>query len=181
MLLAFPYSASYSADLGVFSGISNGFFLTAAHGTKNVSNLPYRYYTNSTAKGNTNEFAPIDIVGTTQKAGVNESSPRNNLGNWCIQNYHTMTLNNNTSGAVTVKGYIGANSKGNTHVAARQSTIKGIRLEGNAGDPGVYKLWHWCSISLAPGEAYNFDWQTILASYGAAPTCHIWSLTDPTS
>lgn len=170
----FPYNSSYSDDLAVYSGIGTGFFLTFPHGTINVSSLPYKYVTNANLR-NTNEMTAISLIGTSLTASETASSPLNNLGNWCTQNYHTMTIHNDTGSAKTVYGYVGSNTVGNTPVMAKGSNINYYTLEG------TYHLWKWCSISLAAYETYTFDWQHILASYGAAATCHVWSLSDPTS
>lgn len=176
---AFPYdpnSTSYSDDSEVYSGLGAGFFLTIPHGTINVSSLPYKYVTNK-IKRNSNEITPINLVGTSLQANENQTdaSELNNLGNWFTQNYHTMTLYNDTSSSKTVYGYVGSNAIGNTPVMAKGSNINSYRLET------TYHLWKWCSVTLAPYESHLFDWPHILATYGAAATCHVWSLTDPTS
>lgn len=168
--VVYPYSSEYSADVRVYSGIGTGYFLTIPHSTINVSNMPYRYVTNN-VHSNNNEITPINIVGTNMQAHENASDPLNNLGNWCTQNYHTITIKNNTTSTKTVYGYIGSNNIGNTPVVAKGTTIKSVLLENGP------RRWKWCKIVLAANESYSLDYQTILASYGAAATFHEWAVT----
>mgnify|MGYP004515822135 CR=1 FL=1 len=105
------------------------------------------------------------------QAHENASDPLNNLGNWCTQNYHTITIKNNTTSTKTVYGYIGSNNIGNTPVVAQGTTIKSVLLENGP------RRWKWCKIVLAANESYSLDYQTILASYGAAATFHEWAVT----
>lgn len=169
--VVYPYGADYSADLQVYSGIGQGYFLTENHETVPVSEMPYRYITNMLG-ANDNEITSLHLVGTDLYASENAEEPLNNLGNWCTQYYHTMTLWNDTDEAQTVYGYIGSNSMGNTPVVAHGEVVQSAQLEnGN-------RTWKWCQIVLQPGESYSFDFQTILSSYGAAPTFHLWSTDD---
>ena len=93
--------------------------------------------------------------------------------NWCVQNYHKITLRNTSSSSVTVYGYVGANESGNAQVINRGGTVKSARL--SADTTGKF-TWKWCKVVLAAGESFTFDYQQILASYGAAATFHEWSL-----
>lgn len=169
--VVYPYDAEHSDDLQVYSGVGNGYFLSAAHGTIKLSEMPYRYVTHK-ANANENEITAINIAGTNLQANEDAVFPLNNLGNWCTQYYHTMTLVNDTNETKTVYGYIGSNAIGNTVVVQRGTNVQSARLEN--GD----RTWKWCEIVLEPGQSYTFDYQTILASYGAAVTFHEWSLVD---
>ena len=169
--VVYPYSEEYSDDLQVYSGVGTGYFLTAAHGTIKTSEMPYRYVTNK-LKANDNEITSINLVGTDMQANENAAAPLNNLGNWCTQNYHTMTILNDMDTTKTVYGYIGSNAVGNTAVVQRGGVAQSVQLENSQ------RTWKWCKIELAPGESYTFDYQTILASYGAAPTFHEWDTVD---
>ncbi|MCI8554823.1 MAG: hypothetical protein HFJ80_07770 [Clostridiales bacterium] len=169
--VVYPYSTDYSEDMAVYTGVGKGYFLTASHGTIRTSEMPYRYVTNN-VNSNDNEITPINIVGTNIQANENAAAPLNNLGNWCTQNYHVMTFFNDSDSVKTVYGYIGSNAIGNTSVVQRGSNVQSVRLEGGP------RTWKWCKIELQPGESYTFDFQTILASYGAAATFHEWDIVD---
>ena len=169
--VVYPYSEEYSDDLQVYSGVGTGYFLTAAHGTIKTSEMPYRYVTNK-LHANDNEITSINLVGTNLQASEDAAVPLNNLGNWCTQNYHTMTILNDTDTLKTVYGYIGSNAIGNTAVVQRGAVAQSAQLENGQ------RTWKWCKIELDPGESYTFDFQTILASYGAAPTFHEWDIVD---
>lgn len=56
--------------------------------------------------------------------------------NWCVQNYHKITLRNTSSSSVTVYGYVGANETGNAQVINRGGTVKSARL--SAGTTGKF-------------------------------------------
>ena len=170
-----PNTETYSKDNEVYSGVGTGYFLTVAHGTKNVSGLPYRYVTNK-MNANNNEITPISIVGTNYVASEDAAKPLNNLGNWCTQNYHTITFVNNTGSPQTIYGYIGSNNEGNTPVVAKGSNIESVKLETPK------RTWKWCRINMdASTTPFTLDYQTILASYGAAPIFHEWSTDNRTS
>lgn len=176
----FPYDSAHSADpnLTVYSGIGKGYFLNAVHGknkdgqilVSDLKKLPYRFMTNKDHI-NTNELTPIKLV-TGQTASQDAASPLYNLGNWCTQYYHKITIKNDTTSAATVYGYICSNTNGgNTQVIQMGSNIASVVLNNN-------HTWQWCRIDLAAGSSISFDYQTILASYGAAATYHEFSLNS---
>ena len=175
----FPYRSTEvpSNDNTVYSGLGNGYFLTFNHGTISTSSLPYRFTTNCDANAglqNNGEMVPIKLVDGNFTASITSSDQElRNLGNWCVQNYHKITLRNTSSSSVTVYGYVGANKKGNAQVINRGGTVKSARL--SADTTGKF-TWKWCKVVLAAGESFTFDYQQILASYGAAATFHEWSL-----
>ena len=171
--VAFP--RGNSNDPKVYSGRGTGYFLTFNHRTVTTNNLPYVYTTNNNniSQTNTNETVPITLVGTNVVASISASDVNlRNLENWCAQNYHTITLKNSVSAAKTVYGYVGANALGNTQVINRGGVVKSCALTNNAG----YYTWRWCKVNLAANESCTFDFQQILASYGAAATVHKWEL-----
>lgn len=177
--VAFPYSTTYANDVTVYSGRGPGSFLTFNHGTKNVSTLstPYRYSTNANGVSvrNINELVPISIVGTNKTADINSSDTTlQNLGNWCAQNYHTITFNNNTTSTATVYGYVGSNIAGNTQVINRGGAVKSYVF---SDQPSGMHTWRWCKLVLSANESHTFDFQQILASYGMAATFHEWKLS----
>ena len=175
----FPYRSTEvpSNDNTVYSGLGNGYFLTFNHGAISTSSLPYRFTTNCDANAglqNNGEMVPIKLVDGNFTASITSSDQElRNLGNWCVQNYHKITLRNTSSSSVTVYGYVGANKKGNAQVINRGGTVKSARL--SADTTGKF-TWKWCKVVLAAGESFTFDYQQILASYGAAATFHEWSL-----
>lgn len=72
-----------------------------------------------------------------------------------------------------VFGWINRQSYTNITDQPGYLTVKSARL--SADTTGKF-TWKWCKVVLAAGESFTFDYQQILASYGAAATFHEWSL-----
>ena len=168
-----PVQQLYGIDYQVYSGIGTGYFLSVNHGTIDIKNA-YRYRTNDKNLNN-NEITPINIVGTNYIARESAVAPFNNLGNWCTQNHHTITLHNTYSTAKTVYGYVCTNEEGNAQIIVHGSNVKGVRLTKDEN-----RTWKWCKITLAAGEKFTFDYQTIVAAHGSSITFHEWSTNNYT-
>ena len=179
------YEVAYPEDLSsyVITGIGHGNFITFNHALRSadetkVSTLksrPYVYATNSHNKGevNPNELVPIKLLGTDIIAdGKNQDYHYNDLGNYCAHNYHIIKFTNDTLKPATIYGYIGSDGIGNTQVINRGGVIKSAKLDL---DTGVFQ-WRWCQVDLAAGESVQFDFQQLVASYGAAASIMKWAL-----
>jgi len=177
--VAYPYKYEHAHSLGVYSGKGTGSFLTFSHGNISVSKLkstPYRYSTNANGATirNNNELVPISIVGTNKTADVTSSDTTlTNLGNWGAQNYHTIKFTNDTNSAVTIYGYVGSNSGGNTQVINRGGVVKSYVF---SDQPSGKHTWRWCKIVLPAKDTCSFDFQQVLASYGMAASFQEWKV-----
>lgn len=174
----YEYKPSNSKNMGVYTGLGTGYFLTFNHGTISVSSLKsksYQFVTNTNDHfPNKNEIVPISILGTNKVASLESSDGTlRNLANWGVHNFHKMTLKNDTAQAVTVYGYIGGNEKGTTEVINQAGRVKSFLF---SSDITAYHTWKWCKITLAANETYSFDFQNVKASYGNAGTFYEWKL-----
>lgn len=172
--VVYPYANGYRKE--VYSGRGTGYFMTFNHGTITTSSMPYRYTVNAnhSALRNTNEIVPITLVGTNIVASVTNPDPDlSNLGNWCVQNLHNITLHNNSTAQKVVYGYLGANVNGNAHTINRGGVVKSCLLTNESGK----RTWKWCSVTLAAGESTTFDYQQIASSYYSPSSVMEWRLT----
>lgn len=174
--VAFPFN-----DISeVYTGLGTGYFLTFNHKSLSaaktkvsaLASAPYAYAVNSGDAGevNPNEMVPIHILGTDEIAAV--GATHSNIGNWGAHNYHIIKFTNDTSSAATIYGYIGSNLIGNTQVINRGGVVKSATLNG---DTGKFQ-WRWCRVDLDAGEDIEFDFQQVLASYGASASIMRWEL-----
>ena len=182
--IAFPYDFTHSAENpgelnvahpGVYTGIGDEFNLSFNHGTIFTSNLPYKYVTNDSSDfPNNEEIIPIRILGENLTADINQStaSGLNNLANWCVHNFHYITFKNTLSQQVSISAYLYGAADGATPVILCNGQLKYVELSTSAG----HLTWKWCTITLAPNETFNFNYQHILGTYGNGCQVTEWRL-----
>lgn len=184
--IAFPYDFTHSAENpdfenlklahpGVYTGLGDEFNLAFNHGTISTSNLPYKYITNDNGNfRNNGEIIPIKILEENLTADIDQStgSGLNNLANWCVHNFHYITFKNTLSQQVSISAYLYGAAAGATPVILCNGQLKHVELGNTAG----HLTWKWCTITLAPNETFNFNYQHILGTYGHGCQVTEWRL-----
>lgn len=182
-LVAFPYGFAYCDEddddgsilyPGVYSGYGEEFNLAFNHGTIKTTDFPYKYITNANDQyKNDGEIIPIHLIGEDKIAQVPSSiSGLDNLANWCVHNYHTITFKNPSSHSVTICGYISGAHDGSTPVINLNGETKFTVLEEARGA----FTWRWYRRTLSPNESFTLQYQHVLGSYGAGCQVTEWRL-----
>jgi hypothetical protein len=119
-------------------------------------------------------MVPISLVGTSLTASVNSTDPvLRNLGNWCVQNLHNITLYNNMAGTKTIYGYLGSNIQETGYTINRGGVVKSFYFPSTGTK---YRTWKWCEVILNSGETTTFDFQQVACSYFPPAAVNEWKL-----
>ncbi len=134
-----------------------------------MSNLGKNNYWFMTGEPN-NPDAGADITPLTLQDGsvarYNAASPRNNLGNWGTRYVYTINIQNKTSAAKTLYGFV---SSYNARVAIKSANTVGKNLETNT-------TWRFMEETIPAGSSKTLNYTYMLASYGCGAVSHMFSL-----
>lgn len=166
----------------VYSGVGNGYFLTAAKQKIDISDNTVgdsvHFYTNHTPddRQKRKEVIPIKLAGTgnyTAPHPMEDDEFLNNLCNWCAQYYIQLSFTNNLSKARKIKCAI----KNPTH-AVKYPIIVYNGNVGSANLPNIDDTYEWATITIPSRTTVDVVYQSILGTNSYTLLDHVFTITQ---